>query len=438
MLIGTPGLTLWLTLAGGRIRGCLRFEPETAIVVAGTNVWKVTSAGAFTLLGTVDDPGTNMSMASNGIVIMAVDGPSGYFIDPALGTVTQIVDENFHGADRVDFDDGYFVWNDPGTGRFQISGLYSTGIDGLDFATAEGGPDDLISLIVDHRELWLFGQNTTEVWYNVGDPDFPFQRIQGAFLEIGIAAPLSVAKADNSILWLAIDDRGFGTVQRAVGYAPQRVSNFAVETAVARYMRTGGIADAVAYTYQQEGHTFYMLSFPAANATWCLDLATDLWHERAYLNPATGLLDRHRSNTQMNFAGLTIVGDWQNGNLYSFDLDAYTDNGDAIMLLRVAPHVADDTNLVIFDALELTMQTGVGLVVGQGSDPQARLRWSDDGGYSYSSERWANIGKIGERNSRVRWRAMGQSRDRVYEVAITDAVKRVFTGCSLQTTRCSS
>jgi hypothetical protein len=437
MLLGTPGLALWLNLAGGAIRGAIVISPGQALVVAGANLYSLTSSAAPTFIGSISTNLDLVSMAFNGLMVMLVDGPTGYFIDPFALTFTSITDPAYLGGTKVDFADGYFVWNDPNTGKFQITRLYSDDMDALDFATAEGSPDNIVSLIVDHRELWLLGSNSTEVWIDVGDPDFPFQRIQGAFLEIGCVAAQSVAKADNSIFWLSTDARGFGTVQRAVGYAPQRVSNHAVEFAIAQYQRGGDISDAQAYTYSQEGHLFYVLSFPSANggigATWVLDISNGLWHERAWRNPSTAALGRHRSNCQMNFAGLTIVGDWETGNLYSMDLDTFTDNGDPLPLIRICPHIAANGNYVFFNELELFMQTGIGLPSGQGADPQAILSWSDDGGYTWSNEVPRSIGKIGERRARVRWLRLGRSRDRIFKVEITDPVRRVFTGCNLTT-----
>lgn len=431
MLVGTPGLAPWLNLAGGGVRGLIPFTPQVSIAIVGSNVWRIAPDKSNALIGQVSLNNAVVSMASNGIDIMLVDGANGYFIDPNAGTVTPITDPAWQGGVRVDFIDGYFIWNVPGTGKFQISELYSESMDGLDFASAEGSPDNLVTLIVDHREVWLLGGNSAEVWYDSGDADFPFQRIQGAFLEIGCAAAASVAKMDNSIFWLATDDRGFGTVQRAIGYAPARISNHAVEFAIAQYRKAGTIADAVAYTYSQEGHSFYVLSFPTANATWVYDASTQLWHERAWRNPLTGQLRRHRSNCQMNFAGLTLVGDWENGNIYSLDLDTFTDNGDPLPAIRVCPHITEDAKNVFVTSLELTMQTGVGLSSGQGSDPQAMLCWSDDGGYSWSNEIWRSIGKIGATKSRVRWLRLGRSRDRLFKVTITDPVRRIITGAEL-------
>lgn len=428
-LIGTPGLALWATLAGGGVRGLIRFTSAIAIAVCGTNVYKLTPAGVATLIGTISAGTDPVGMASNGTVVMLVAGAKGYVVNPNAGTVIQIADPDFVGADTVDFIDGYFVFNQPGTGRFQITSLYSTDIDPLDFATAEGSPDNLLSLIVDHRELWLFGENSTEVWFNSGNADFPFERIQGAFIEQGCAAKFSVAKMDNTVFWLTADNRGQGTVQKAAGYQPQRISTHALEFAIAGYAR---IDDAVAYTYQQEGHSFYVLSFPTANKTWAYDASTNLWHERAWRDPSDASIDRHRAQCHMAFAGENIVGDWQNGNLYRLDLDTFTDNGAFIPRVRACSHLSADYKWQFFSALQIDMEPGVGLPSGQGSNPQAMLRWSDDGGFNWSNEMWAKVGKIGERRTRVRWRRLGKSRDRVFEVTITDPVKVVIVGASAE------
>lgn len=428
-LIGTPGLSLWTTLAGGGIRGVLRFSPSFAIGVSGPNVYTVAQDGTPTLRGTIDNLSTPVSMASNGQVVMIVTGPNGYVLDMTSYTLTKITSSNFLGADKVDFVDGYFIFNKPGTGQFQITDLYATTIGDLDFATAEGSPDLLLSLIVDHREVWLFGENSTEVYFNSGNADFPFERIQGAFLEQGCAAKNSVAKMDNRVFWLSADDRGQGMVMSAAGYQPQRISDHALEYAIGQMSR---ISDAVAYTYQQEGHSFYVLNFPTANQTWAYDAATNMWHQRAWRNPSDNSLNRHRVNCQMAFANDNIVGDWETGKLYRLDLDVFTDNGDPIPRIRACPHLSDpDYRWQIFDSLQIDMQTGVGLTVGQGSDPKAMLQWSTDGGYTWSNELWANVGKLGDRRTRVKWRRLGRSRDRVFKVTITDPVRVAIVGASV-------
>ena len=427
-LYGTPGLAPWGEFGTGPTRGQLRFNSSTMIVVSGGQVFSATTAGVATLLtGSIAAATTPVSMASNGTLIMlTTGGANGYFINPAAGTVTAISDPDFLGGVNVGFLDGYFVWNVPGTGKFQYSQLYGDQIDGLDFATAEGSPDNIVASIVNYRELWLFGENSTEVWYDQSNIDSVFARIQGAFLEVGCAAANSVAKMDNTVFWLGADDRGQGIVYRATGYTPQRASTHAIEWAIAQFIR---VDDAIGYTYQQEGHQYYVLTFPTGNATWVYDAATDLWHERAYRTD-DGALNRHRSNCQAAFAGLTLVGDWETGNVYSMALDTFSDAGAVIPRIRAAPYVTNaDNAYMTFDALQVDMETGV--------TGTAVLQWSDDDGKTWSNEMQASLGEIGE-TVRVKWRRLGKSRARVFRVTITDSVRVAIVGASVQARQLSA
>jgi hypothetical protein len=308
-------------------------------------------------------------------------------------------------------------------------------VDPLDFASAEGDPDGLVSLIVDHREAWLFGSNSIEVWYDAGLPDFPLQRIQGAFNEIGCAAPYSVAKLDNGLFWLGSDARGRGIVYRANGYTGVRVSTHAVEWQIQQYT---DLSDAIGYTYQQDGHAFYVLIFPSAQTTWVYDVATQAWHERA--GWSNGDFVRHRSNCQVVYDDKVIVGDFENGNIYAFNLDVYADNGDIQKWLRSWRALPTGTNNLKRSAqhtLQIDCETGVGLNTGQGDDPQIMLRFSDDGGHTWSNERWMSMGKVGEYYKRSFARRLGMTlklRDRVYEISGTDPVKIAIMGAQLYVT----
>ena len=459
-LIGTPGTKLWngSAPANGGVRGMIRFSSDIGIIVRGQHIDKVDATGALiATLTVIPNLSTPVSMASNGQVIMMVTGPEGYVIDPVAGTATLIVDPDFHGADAVWFIDGYFVFNWPGTQKYQITDLYSTAIQPLKFASAEGAPDLLISLIVINNEIVLLGENSTEFHADSGNTDFPFEPIRGAFLEQGCAAKFSVAKLTDgsgvgTAIWLTRNESGAGMVVRNVGYQPKRISDHALEFAMQGYSR---IDDAVAYTYQQEGHNFYMLSFPTANATWCYDTATELWHERAWRNPTDGTLNRHLTWNHMFFGGKNLVGDWRIGSVYEFDLDIYADRavfdgvgygGDTIPSIRQCPHLSEGDSWQIFDRLWIDMETGVGLsrnvvmdALGGspsfiGQDPSMLVEWSDDGGRSFPNSMIVPIGKIGEYKARAVARRLGKSRDRVFRVTITHPVKRVLidAGCNVR------
>ncbi len=432
MLVGTPGLSVLNTLVGAGIRGMLAFSPTVSVIVAGQYVYLWTLPGVPVIIGSISTLSTPVSMASNGTIVFLADGTTtGRVITPASSSISPYTNVSYHLVDKVVFLNGSFIINDVGTGKFWAMDPYSTTLNPLYFATAEGSPDQLITIVADHNELWLIGQNTTEVWANNGDTtSFPYQRIDGAFIQQGLVAKNSVAQMDNAIFWLTSNERGQGMVVRTSGYQPLRVSNHAIEREIAKYATTYGIADAVAYTYEQEGHSFYVLSFPAADATWVYDASTKLWHERAY-RLSTGLFGRHRSNCHMFFNNRNIVGDWEDGRVYAMDLDVYMDDGNPLIRLRSTPHVTQELSISAHTAVQIDMDTGVGLQEGQGVAPIGMLRFSDDGGQKWSNIRESSIGPVGKRRVRARFTRLGQSRDRVYEFSVADPVKVCLVGAIL-------
>lgn len=426
-----PGLKLQTTVGFGPIRGMWSYGGYM-YVVSGNQLYKVDSSYTVTLIGAVAGTGP-VSMADNGIqLFVACNGPS-YIYNANTNAFGPITDSDFPGAVTVSYLDGYFVFNEPNSQKIWVTALLDgTSIDPLDFASAEGSPDGVVGIIADHREIWVFGTNSVEVWYNSGNADFPLSRIQGAFNELGCAAAYSIAKMDNGLFWLGQDARGKGIVYRANGYTGQRISTHAVEWQIQQY---GDLSDAIGYTYQQEGHSFYVLIFPQANTTWVYDVATQAWHERAGWH--NGSFTRHRSNCQVFFNNRVLVGDYQNGNVYAFDLEDYSDNGQIQRWLRswrALPTGQNNLKRTAQHAMQIDLESGVGLNLGQGSDPQVMLRWSDDGGHTWSNEHWSDMGKIGEYYRRVWFRRLGMTlklRDRVYELSGTDPVKVSIMGAEL-------
>ena len=438
-------------------------------MVSGNELYKIDTSYNATLLGSVSGSGP-VSMADNGTQLFVACDPDSYIYNNSTDVFSPISDPDFPGAKVVGYLDGYFVFIEPNSQKIWVTTLLDgTSIDPLDFASAEGSPDGVVGMIVDHREVWVYGTNSVEVWYNTGASDFPLQRIQGAFNEIGCAATYSVAKLDNGLFWLGADSRGQGIVYRANGYNGQRISTHAVEWHIQSY---GNISDAVAYTYQQDGHSFYVLTFPSANKTWVYDVAAQAWHERASGNENQY---RHRSNCQMAFDNEIIVGDFENGNIYAFDMTVYADNGAIQKWLRswrALPPGQNNLKRTAHHSLQLDCESGVGLdyldplgpveienlydlllledggelltEAGDGillnesewgmMQPQVMLRWSDDGGHTWSSEHWAPMGAIGQFSQRVFWRRLGMTlklRDRVYEISGTDPVKIAIMGAEL-------
>ena len=426
-----PGLRELVQFPTGPIRGLWTFG-DYAYAVAGTRFYQIDSDWNYVDKGGV--PGSNpVNMVDNGTQLFIADGPTGYIYNASTDVFAQITDPDFAGAVGVGFIDGYFVFNEPNSQKFWVTALYDgSSVEPLDFASAEGSPDDLVTLIVDHREVWLFGQTSVEVWYNAGLPDFPLARIQGAFNEIGCQAPYSVAKLDNALFWLGKDARGNGIVYKSKGYTGERVSTHAVEWQIQQYST---LADAVAYTYQQDGHAFYVLNFPTANTTWVYDVSTGVWHERAGWENSQ--FTRHRGQCQMNYNNEIVIGDYVAGVLYAYDMTVYVEANSIQRWLRswrALPTGQNNLTRTAQHSLQLDCESGVGLAAGQGSNPQVVLRWSDDGGHTWSNEHWKSMGQIGQYGKRVIWRRLGMTqklRDRVYEISGTDPVKIAIMGAEL-------
>ncbi len=345
-------------------------------------------------------------------------------------TVLPSTDGAFEGGGTVDISDNYFVYNKPNSQLWAASDLLSPITDPLSFASKDGSPDDLVAIIVDRREVYLLGEMSSEAWLDVGSVPFPFQRIQGSSTQQGIAAAYSCARVGNSFAYVSKNNRGEATIVQMNGYIPQRISTHAVETTLVGQ----DVSDAIAWTYQLEGHETYVVTFPSIGTnglTWAYDITTGLWHKWLYTNNQNQY-ERHRGNCCAFFNQQVLLGDYENGKLYKLSLSQYTDDGQLIRRLRRCPHITTDLQRQYFAELQIQFQPGVGLPTGQGQDPQAMLRWSDDGGFTWSNENWVTIGKQGQYFTRAMWRRLGFARDRIFEVVITDPIKAVIVSANLK------
>lgn len=401
----------------GEVRGEYKSSNGKGFVVVGASVLRLVS-GVSTLIGTLSSTIGPVSMADNGTQLCVVDGSQGYLVNLTTLAFSVITDPDFpNGCIQIAEQDTYFITFHPNTQQFFISGQNDGATwDSLDFGSAEGSPDSIVSMIVDHRELILLGSTSVEVFYNSGNADFPFERRQGAFMEHGCVAPFSVAKMDNSVFWLGADDKGQGIVWKINADVPTRVSTHAVEFAIRGYST---ISDARAITYQENGHTFYMLVFPTAAKCWVLDVSANMWHERAHFSE--GEFTRYRANCHMFHEGKHLVGDYENGIIYEMSLDVYDYNGAPRKWLRAWRTPGSENKNVFYYSLTIDCETGVGLDGEvQGSDPVMMLRVSNDSGHTYGNERSLTMGKIGEYKARAIARRLSKSRNRAYEISGTD------------------
>lgn len=317
----------------------------------------------------------------------------------------------------------------PGLAGFQVElvQVNNAAFDPLFVAAKTGYPDNLATLITVHREIWLFGSVvSTEVWYDAGGTEFPFQIMPGVFIQHGCIAPASVATHDLDVFWLGVDNAGQGTVYMGSGYRAQKISTWAIAQLIQNALNTNNtITDAIGFVYKQEDHVFYILTFPTANFTIVYDRTENLWHERNFTDPVNGTQNRVLFNCAAQAYGINVVGDWANGQLYKLDPTDFTDNGANIVRYRSFPHLLNDGKRQIYDRFSADIQCGQGIPGSPFQFPKLRLQVSDDRGVTFWDTPMQSLGAQGQYLIQPIWHQLGMSRDRVFALSWSDAI---FTG----------
>jgi hypothetical protein len=428
-LYGMPGLILPAILASGPHRGVIESNGY-GYFVAGNHVWRMAPDFTTVDCGAIGTSTGRVGIASNGVEVLIVDGVKGWLVTGTL--LSEIVDPDFpNGVTGAASLDTYFVVFGDGSQKFYWSEnpLSGAAWNGLDFASAEGSPDDIVGGTADHRQLWFIGSDSGEVFDNTGNADQPFQRSGSSFLQQGTVSAWTVASFDNTVVWLSRNKDGQGVFLKTQGGNPVRFSTHALETALASYST---LEDAFSWVFQMEGHNFYVCTFPTADATWFFDAASGEWAEWSWRDPATNEDHRHRAASHVFLAGRHLVGDWQDGRVYELRLDAYTDAGDPIRRLRRTQTLADVKRL-FFGPLTLDMETGV--ATAPDDDPQVMLRYSNDDGHTWSSLKQRSLGKVGEYGRRVKFGPTGSSlpgKGRTWELTCTEPVKFALFGADVE------
>ncbi len=431
----TPGLREFSQAVGSNpVRDVYCHPPSgRAFFVSGNGFYEVTAGGTTithsTALLVNTQPAVMVTNGTAGNQILLIHGGLGYIFDTSLDTFTQITDPDFP-ANVVTavFIDGYFLVLPYGGRAVYYSALEDgTSWDALDKFEKNQTSDSIVTMIVASKELWLFGSKTTEVYYNTGDALNPFAPIPGVLIESGIAATWSVEKVGGLLCWISQDDGGEGQAWYAKGYSPVRFSTHGVEQQWSTY---GGLHAARAWSYNHDGHLFYVVNFDDDDKTWVYDFKTDMWHERGYL--VDGEFESHLAANHCFAFSKHLVGSRMDGTIYELAADHYYDDDQPIRRVRRAPHLAPDrSTTVTIDKLALYGSVGDGLATGQGSDPQVVMRYSVDGGDNWSNELFRDMGVRGQKNIHVEWNCLGQGDDWVIEFATSEPIPIAWIGAAV-------
>jgi hypothetical protein len=436
-LLHTPGLKGLGAVGEGSMPGTFSVNGRTFF--AASNLYELAADGSTTNRGSLGGvPSTPTQITANQTQLVILNNGSLFVLTLATNVLVAVNMAQFNGpVAQMDHCDGYIIATLQNSHTFQTSSLGdATTWSGLDIATISYFPDNIVSFKVDHRQPWFYSNKKAIGYYN-GGAGFPvFIPYPGAELTDGAAAAFATVSADNTLFFLSQNEDGAMMAKRLTGLnSSERISTHAVELAWQKYKVW---SDAVAYAFQENGHTFIHFYFPTANASWRYDASTGLWHKVGYYVPASGQYIAHRSMCHTFNFGMHIVGDWSTGKIYQMSSQIYTDDGNPIRGYRRTPTISKDNEFVYYDEIEIDCETGLGpqpaLVDGDGQprDPQLMLRWSNDGGRNWSNTYYLHCGLAGETKRRALKRMLGRGRKRIWEVAWTDPVPWRFADAYLR------
>lgn len=425
----TPGLVRVGVAPLNGFRGLYAASNGELFAVVAAALYQIRVDWSFVEIGRLDTLAGPVQMRDNSVTLVIVDGTSsGYQMTLADHAFSKITDSAFYGSNRVALIDDFLLFNQPGTRQFYATGALALTFDPLDIAAKNGASDKTVAVEVTNRTIWVFGESTTEVWYNAGASDFAFARYPGTFIEYGCKAAASIAAMDTSIYWLGGGAKGEGLVFRSDQMSALLISTPALTEELRTYPR---LDDAIGYTHQADGHMFYVLTFPTADKTWCYDLSSKEWHERLWMDDV-GELHRHRGSCFAMWRGMQLVGDWQNGNLYELSLDEFGDDGRDRLHLRSWPNTGNDGDRITYDRFIVDME--VGQAGSNDPEPQVRLRWSDTRGRTWGTTLSRGLGERGEFSRRAQFNALGTDKGmgRIFEVSWSTKTRTALNGAYIR------
>jgi len=430
VLFNTPNPNFWLDLGiYNDIYGFIEMN-NSLYVVCGLDLFKINANKVFIKVGTMATSPGIVQLTENGlqITILTSSGIS-YYYDEVGNIFAEITDPNYFLASSVCTIDGYTIFSRIESGQFFVSDLRDTTTYPATYiATAEAVSDNIIRLVAYNNQLYIFGSASVEIWQSVGAGDPPFQRINGAFFEEGIAAKDSVIVDSSGIYFLGKD----GIFYNVSAYLPQRISTFGIEEIISKMSITNNV---VTLLYTQSGHKFISWNFLSEQKTIVFDITTQLWHERGSFNSSGSAQQEWSCLFAINYNNQIITNGKAAGKLYFLDQNKYDEDDQEVLAEVITSLVFKEYNNFSINNLVLVVDSGVGLEYpNQGFNPKIMMAFSIDGGKTWTERSPQPIGKIGQYRQKINWANLGKSREFIIRLRISDPVKRSILAAYVEIT----
>ncbi|HEY3527389.1 MAG TPA: hypothetical protein VGK47_14425 [Nitrososphaeraceae archaeon] len=341
--------------------------------------------------------------------IIIIDGTNGYSYNVGTGVATFPIADGDFPQDCIDLvtQDDYAIAINKNSVKYNISNLANSIVwEALDFASKINNPDPLVGAISHASKLVLFGDESTEVWYNGGDSDFPFAQYSDVLMHFGCAAKGSIVKNESYFVFLGKNPSGGYSVHlinpQSSAYNPIPISTKPIDQLIGSLT---SVSDAIAYIYTIDGHSFYDITFPTDGITLTCDIPRGdqadgiIWTKKSSLDGISQT--RYRANCYAFCYGKRFVGDFNSGKIYYLDNSTYTEDGTTILRQFISPPLFYEGKRILINKLQIDVETGVG------SNKTFTLEKSMDNGSTWTT---VNTYTIPDKGGRIYTGPLGSSR----------------------------
>lgn len=397
----------------------------------------------LTLIGNISEGSSKVSIVDSGVVadethpqiISIADGTTLYNVDmntmsiKSMGNVIPLRPNMLDymkgrvlmcGRDTVSNERSMHVFfsdtNDPNSWSY------------LNDISANVKSDPVVAIKVVGNYLWMIGTETYEIWQRTTSSTAPFSMVSGIASGVGTASAESVASIAASVFFLGGGETGRLRIYE--GSSSGSINVISTDAMAQEFSNYPTLEDAIGFCWADEGNVYYGITFPSADTTWVYNVTSKNWHKR--LSNKNTYAHRWNIDCLETSYNMVLGGSVDKGRLYHLSTKYYDEDGEPIVRKRTAPHLVSNGKEVVHNSLTIEIECGNALPYGQGSDPKVMLRVLDDGGRTERSTRWKSVGKLGNYRARLKFYNLGSTRDRVYEIGVSDPIEWNIYGAYIE------
>lgn len=247
------------------------------LVVIGNMIYTVTADLIYIPIGTLRTRTGDAYMAENNNRQIAVSDRRNLFVydyNPSVNA-GQFVENLDFTPGHITAQDGYIIStvlteNGALTNEWRLSlpGDAFTWPDEY-IGALEGESDVTVGVFKFRRQLFIFGNHSTEIWYDVGGRIFPYQRSNTTSIDYGCLNVNTIAQDLGYIIWVGSSEKSDAAILVSTGGTPKAVSTDGLDYRLGQLEHP---EDSTAFIFQQSGHVFYHLTFFTDNYSLIYDL----------------------------------------------------------------------------------------------------------------------------------------------------------------------